>query len=179
MKTKSHTPTSKPPGKNVPDKSPENIIEMAPVMMHLANIVVPLDMSELSLKALRYAVPFAKQFGAKLTLVHVVEMMAYTPELPYPPPLPLHKTKEVKKELAKLRDENVPSEVATELIVCHDFASDAIIATARKTKADLIVVSTHGRTGLKHLFLGSTAEKVVRQATCPVLVVREKEHDFV
>jgi len=179
MKTKSRSPVSKTLRKTETEQFRENIIDLAPLVMHLGRIIVPLDMSELSLKALRYAVPFAKQFNAKLTLVHVVEMMAYTPELPYPPPLSQFKTTAAKKELAKIRDENVPPEVPTELVVCHDFAPDAIVATARKTKADLIIVSTHGHTGLKHMFLGSTAEKVVRQAPCPVLVVREKEHDFV
>jgi nucleotide-binding universal stress UspA family protein len=148
-------------------------------VLHLSNILVPLDMSEMSLKALRYAVPFARQFDAKLTLVHVVELVAYTPELPYPLPLPPHQTSEVKKELKKVCAANVPSDVQTRLVVRHDFAPDAIVDEARKTKADLIIVSTHGRTGLKHVFLGSVAEKIVRHAPCPVLVVREKEHDFV
>lgn len=158
---------------------PADVIELTPLMLHLSNILVPLDMSEMSLKALRYAVPFAKQFDAKLTVVHVVELPAYAPELPYPPPLSPHQTSEVKKELKRICDVNVPSDVQTHLVVHHDFAPDAIVKEARKTKADLIIVSTHGRTGLKHVFLGSVAEKIVRNAPCPVLVVREKEHDFV
>jgi universal stress protein A len=158
---------------------PTDVIDLTPVVLHLSNILVPLDMSEMSLKALRYAVPFAKQFDAKLTVVHVVELPAYSPELPYPPELSPHQTSEVKKELKTICEANIPSDVQTHLVVHHDFAPDAIVKEARKTKADLIIVSTHGRTGLKHVFLGSVAEKIVRHAPCPVLVVREKEHDFV
>jgi universal stress protein A len=58
-------------------------------------------------------------------------------------------------------------------------APDEIVAVARETGADLIVISTHGRSGLAHVLLGSTAEKVARQAPCPVLIVREKERDFI
>lgn len=157
----------------------EGAIELAPVIMHLANILVPLDFSEMSLKALRYAVPFAKQFNAKLTLVHVVELMAYTPELPYPPALSVNETAEVKRELEKVRDANVPAEIPVDVVVRHDFAADAVIDVASRMNADLIITSTHGRTGLKHVFLGSTAEKIVRHAPCPVLVVRVNQRDFV
>lgn len=155
-----------------------DVIELAPVMMHLSNILVPLDFSEMSLKALRYAVPFAKQFNAKITLVHVVELMAYTPELPYPPALPLDQTEEVKAELEKIREANVPAGIPVDVVVRHDFAADAVIDVASRMNADLIITATHGRTGLKHVFLGSVAEKIVRHAPCPVLVVRDQEHDF-
>jgi len=64
-------------------------------------------------------------------------------------------------------------------VACYDFAADAVVQVARDRKADLIITATHGRTGIKHLLLGSTAEKIVRLAPCPVLVVREKEHEFV
>lgn len=161
-----------------PSSESLEVIELLPAVLHLSNILVPLDLSPLSIKALRYAVPFAKQFNAKLTLVHVVELIAYTPELPYPPPLPPKQKSEIKNELKKLCEANVPPEIETQLLVRHDFAPDAIVETARKTKADLIIVSTHGRTGLKHVFLGSVAEKIVRHAPCPVLVVRAKERDF-
>ncbi|MEI9892550.1 MAG: universal stress protein [Chthoniobacter sp.] len=147
--------------------------------MHLANILVPLDFSDMSLKALRYAVPFAKQFHAKLTLVHVVEPLAYTPELPFPPAMPPFQAKEIEKALEEVRDANVPPEVPVEVVAGHDFPADAVVQIARERKADLIITATHGRTGLKHLVLGSTAERIVRLAPCPVLVVREREHDFV
>lgn len=175
---------TKPPGsrrRTAPTKDTSesaDVIELPPFMLHLSNILVPLDMSETSLKALRYAVTFARQFGAKLTLIHVVELAAYSPELPYPLPIPPHQTSEVKKEFKKMCEAHLPSDVQTRLVVRHDFALDAVVAEARKTKADLIIVSTHGRTGLKRAFLGSVAEKIVRHAPCPVLVVREKEHDF-
>jgi nucleotide-binding universal stress UspA family protein len=160
-------------------KAGDNIIELAPMLLHMKNILVPLDMSARSLKALRYAVPFARQFNAKLILLHVVEAAAYSPEIPYPLPLQSQKTKKVKKDLNQVRDAHIPPEIITETVVRHDFVPDAVVEVARKKKADLIIVSTHGRTGVAHVLLGSTAEKIVRHAPCPVLVVREKEHDFV
>jgi universal stress protein A len=54
-----------------------------------------------------------------------------------------------------------------------------IVQAGQQFKADLIVLGTHGRTGLQHVFMGSTAERVVRHAACPVLVVREREHEFI
>ena len=58
-------------------------------------------------------------------------------------------------------------------------AFEVIADTARQLEVDLIVITTHGYTGLKHVFLGSTAERVVRHSPCPVLTVRSQEHDFV
>jgi universal stress protein A len=64
-------------------------------------------------------------------------------------------------------------------LVRSGVAFDEIAKVARELKVDLIILSTHGHTGLKHVFLGSTAENVVRRAPCAVLVVREQEHEFV
>jgi nucleotide-binding universal stress UspA family protein len=64
-------------------------------------------------------------------------------------------------------------------LVCTGRAPWEILRVARETEADLIIIATHGYTGLKHVLLGSTAELVVRHAPCPVLTVRQVEHDFV
>jgi nucleotide-binding universal stress UspA family protein len=66
-----------------------------------------------------------------------------------------------------------------DIIVRQSFIFEGILEVAREIRADLIIATTHGHTGLKHLFLGSVAENIVRRAPCPVLVVRELEHDFV
>jgi nucleotide-binding universal stress UspA family protein len=68
--------------------------------------------------------------------------------------------------------------VPVQIDIRTNFALDGILDAARELAADLIITTTHGYTGLKHLLLGSTAENIVRRAPCPVLVVREKERDF-
>jgi nucleotide-binding universal stress UspA family protein len=156
-----------------------NVIELAPLLIHLENILVPLDFSETSLKSLQYAVPFAQQFGAKLTLLHVVQPPAYTPELPIPAPLTSEQLAAISKRLEDIRASKIPPEVPVESTVRHNFIFDGIMEVAREIRADLIITTTHGHTGLKHLLMGSTAESIVRKAPCPVLVVREREHDFV
>lgn len=143
-----------------------------PIRAH--RILVPTDFSELSLKAVEAAVVLAKRFNAEVELVHVLE----------PPPFPefgyahipikeggLRHAAEAKFE--KLR-ERIPAlkELVKYTPVRTGNAPYEIVQTARQLNADLIVIGTHGRTGLKRLALGSTAEKVVRHAHCPVLVLR-------
>ncbi len=163
-------PTAKTP-------SPEPVTP-APRLLGIRRILVPLDFSAMSLKSLQYAVAFAKQFGAALTLVHIVEIPLYA-DAPYAGLLGQEELAEVKKELEKICATRIPPELATEIVVRQNAAFAGILEVARESSADLIITTTHGRTGLKHLFLGSTAEDLVRRAPCPVLVVREREHDFV
>jgi nucleotide-binding universal stress UspA family protein len=73
----------------------------------------------------------------------------------------------------------ISPELPVDIAVRHNFVFDGILEVAREIRADLIITTTHGYTGLKHLMMGSTAENIVRRAPCPVLVVREVEHDFV
>lgn len=82
------------------------------------------------------------------------------------------------KQLAKLAADEVRGAVATDTTVRVGSPAREIVEAARSLLADLIVISTHGRTGLKHVFLGSVAEHVVQRAPCPVFVVREREHDI-
>jgi universal stress protein A len=140
----------------------------------IRTILVPVDLSEPSKKALRYAFALAQQFDAKLILLYAVEPVA-TPDFAYHP-LMIETEKVVaaaEERLKKLCAEEViePSRIEKTLVrkgVAHDQITDA----AKSSKADLIVIATHGHTGLKHVLLGSTAERVVRHASCPVLVVR-------
>jgi len=82
------------------------------------------------------------------------------------------------KELAKLSADEMRREVAVEALVRTGSPAVEIIEVARSLPADLIVISTHGRTGLTHVLLGSVAEHVVQRAPCPVFVVREEEHEI-
>ena len=162
-----------------PTTSRDDDLEPAPNTIHLKNILVPLDLSEMSLKSLQYAVPFAKQFGAKLTLLHVLRPPACPSPYPYPGPLGMGHLEVIERRLDEIRAAKIPPEQPVDVAVRQGFAFEGILEVAREIHADLIITTTHGRTGVTHLLLGSTAENIVRQAPCPVFVVRECEHDFV
>ncbi len=154
-------------------------MDFTPHRIHLKNILVPLDLSEMSLKALRYAVPFTEQFGGKITLLHVLKPPACTSDFPYPGPGGLDHLDVMERRLEKIRHAEIPEDVPVEFMVRQGFAFENIIQAAHDIHADLIVASTHGYTGLSRVLIGSTAENIVRRAPCPVLVVRELETEFV
>jgi universal stress protein A len=157
----------------------ENVVAPCQPITQLKNILVPLDFSERSLKSLQYAVAFAKQFGAKITLLHVISAPVYTVDFSYYPPLRPEQLAGIEGQLEDLRTRKIPAELPVDIAVREGLVFDGILEMAREIRADLIIATTHGHTGLKHLMLGSVAENVVRRAPCPVLVVRELEHDFV
>jgi nucleotide-binding universal stress UspA family protein len=144
----------------------------------LKRILVPIDFSGCSKKALQYALPLAKEHQAALTLLYVV---AYGPgEYRGADYFQLEASMKEggEKELAKLAVDEVRGEVSTDTLVRVGSPAREIIETAKSLPADLIVISTRGRTGLNHVFLGSVAEHVVQRAPCPVFVVREREHEI-
>ena len=152
-----------------------------PALVQINSILVPIDFSETSAKALRYAIRMAEQFGSKITLLNVVEPVA-TPDCAYHPlMLETDKMKESARERLDLlcRKLNLPARMIERTLVRYGTPFAEITAAAKTLKVDLIILTTHGYTGLKHVFMGSTAERVVRHAPCPVLTVREKEHEFV
>ncbi|HEX7861180.1 MAG TPA: universal stress protein [Verrucomicrobiae bacterium] len=145
----------------------------------IKRILVPIDYSDCATKALRYAIPLARQHGATIDLVHVISSPAYGygeygPIVMEPDPLPGSK-----KALQKLAEAEIPPDVPFNIEVRTGAAHLEISQFARSEGADLIVISTHGYTGFKHVLLGSVAEHVVRYAPCPVLVVRVHEHEFI
>lgn len=143
--------------------------------VQVRTILVPVDFSPPCKVALRHAAQLAEQFASKLVLLHVVEP-AGTPDFAYNP-LVLPNDKVVaaaKRELGRFASGNgLGAKLIDRLLVRNGVASHEITGAARSLKADLIVMATHGYTGLKHVLLGSTTERVVRHAHCPVLVVRE------
>jgi universal stress protein A len=151
--------------------------------INLKRILVPVDFSPLSKKALLYATRLAQQFGTEVDIFHVVE-----PEIPpafdgfmiTPPPVSDGVTTRSAGQLKSLVNLVRKAGVThvTSSVRCG-LAAFEIIEAAKKLDVDLIVIATHGYTGWKHFAIGSTAERVVRAAPCPVLVVREKEHEFV
>jgi universal stress protein A len=148
--------------------------------LHLKHILVPIDFSECSKKALQYALPLAREHQATLTLLYVVAPAFQVGEYPGVDQAQLlaNAKKNAKKELTQWAAAEVRAEAPTDIIVHMGTPSRQIIESARSLPADLIVISTHGRTGLKHVLLGSVTEQVVQRAPCPVLVVREREHEI-
>jgi nucleotide-binding universal stress UspA family protein len=166
--------------------------------MLYTHILVPTDFSPAANQALRYAFEEATQHQAKLTLLHVTyhyqptevyyvedtperpiryadEIGVKLPSLPTPPPQVVRRDPN-EEALVQLRD-LVPASFAgpwTTQVAVGDPA-DAIVLVAQDLVVDLIIMSTHGRTGLRHVFLGSVAEKVVRHAPCPVLTIRYRQ----
>ena len=172
-------PTSKSGGVLVelaPEESqiPAQSVATAPIFK-LEKILVPMDFSDCSKKALQYAIPFAKQFGAELKLLYVVEPYPAAPEMA---PFDAESIQDRHSELETLR-KTIGHAARVTTSVRTGAPHTEIVEAARQLGADLIIISTHGRKGLTRMVFGSATEKVVRYAPCPVLIVRESEHEFV
>ena len=170
------------PGTDTNAGTPEPVIDLVPARLKLKSILVPMDFSPQAQKALRYAITFAEQFGAALVLLTVVEPAVYPTEVGFVPVelenLYQAMEKSAREKLAELGKTQVPPGLLSQTLVRVGSPYREITETARELNVDLLVIATHGYTGLKHVFLGSTAERVIRHAPCPVLTVREREHDF-
>jgi universal stress protein A len=154
-------------------------VELVPAILKLKSILVPIDFSKISQKALEYAVPLAKQFEAKITLLYAIEPLPYPVDLTYVSMGEGFPIKPLEKELNALAKNTIEPQLLKEVLVRVGTAFEVITNVARDCKADLIVITTHGHTGLKHVFMGSTAERVVRHAPCPAFVVRKCEDEFI
>lgn len=146
----------------------------------IKRILVPIDFSDCARKALQYALPLAQEHEATLTLLYAVPPVYPVNELEIPDYAAYQTTMQVRgeKELRRWVEEEVRGAVPADCLVRQGTPELQIIEAARTLPADLIIISTHGRTGLKHVLLGSVSERVIRRAPCPVLVVREREHEF-
>jgi nucleotide-binding universal stress UspA family protein len=140
-------------------------------------ILVPTDFSPASKKALWYALRIAEVRNSEITLLHVLEPRDPA-VLAGPPAAAALSEQESEEALRGLADSaKAVSAVGANFICRTGVATHEIIEAAKDLDVDLIVIATHGFTGSKRFALGSTAERVARAATCPVLVVRQKEHD--
>ena len=144
---------------------------LAAAPLKLKRILVPVDFSKPSRNALNYALSLAEQFGSAVTLVHIVEPVVYPNDWVYPISLPGFPETE-KALLARLKSLTSKASIPASSVVRAGRAWKEIINLATEQKCDLIVIATHGYTGLAHAFMGSVAEKVVRHADCPVLTLR-------
>lgn len=145
-------------------------------MNELRKILIPIDFSDYSLNALEYAKLLAEKFNAELILLNVVEPVVFTADLTMGQVIPsienelYQKSEEKVKELVdSLRDKfNVRG------VVKVGKPHVEIIELAKSEGVDLIIIGSHGHTGVEHLLFGSTAEKVIRKSTCPVLIIKSK-----
>jgi universal stress protein A len=138
----------------------------------LRRILVPIDFSKNARQALHYTIPLAAQFGARITLLHIVEPVVYPTEMAIVVTNEKIAVSASRRHLVELGQKLVPEKLRGKMIVSGGQPYFEIAEAAREMKADLIVLTTHGYTGIKRFLLGGTAERVVRHAPCPVLTVR-------
>ena len=152
-------------------------------MIKMKKVLVPTDFSDSARHALRYDISFAKEYGAELVLLHVVENLTvgYASDL-FPVPM-AEVFQEIsgyaKTELAKLAGEAKERDVRVTELVAQGKPSAEIIRYAAENAVDMIVLGTHGKGILDQALFGSTTERVVRRAPCPVLTVPMAGHEFV
>ena len=152
-------------------------------MIALKNILVATDFSDSAAVALAYGRDLARTFNARLHVVHIVEdvLMRYSPEVSFAvPELQRDLEKNATRELAALvtDDDRGTLQAQTSVQTATNIPL-ALIDYAKDHRIDLIVTGTHGRGAVKHFLMGSVAERVVRNAPCPVLTVHANERDFI
>lgn len=148
----------------------------------IKKVLVPIDFSDYSKSALKYAVNFAKTFNAEIILVYVVEPVIYPPDFSMGqiamPSITTEWDDRAKDELQKLAKSEINEIANVKTIIKTGKPFVEIIETAKEENIDLIIIATHGHSGVEHILFGSTAEKVVRKAPCPVLTLREPIKGF-
>jgi nucleotide-binding universal stress UspA family protein len=142
-------------------------------------VLVPIDFSACAAQGLAYGRAIAAQFGSRLVLLHTIDLSYYSANPEYIPydlsPLLEAAEKSAREQMLELIGESDWDDLEVEHRLENGHAGEQICRSAQDLGADLIVTSTHGRTGLKRILLGSTAEYIVRHAPCPVLVVPSHE----
>ena len=153
------------------------IPEPAVPALHVQKILVPIDFSTPCNKAFKYALGFARQFGSQIVMIHVIE----------PGPVAGESTPRTQDELALAEEkmqglaDGSPRDAHLDITsgIRRGVATHEIVQAAEELDVDLIIMATHGLRGWRHFGLGSTADRVARAAPCPVLVVREREREFI
>lgn len=153
-------------------------------MIQLKKILIPTDFSEFSKCAMRYGCELASRFSSQLHILNIVEDLF--PLIPDPGmtfPIPESYSVEMQAAAKKAILSLPPQEMLGKIDVVREVLPGTpfleIVRYARDQEMDMIVIGTHGRSGLAHVLMGSTAEKIVRKSPCPVLTVRPEGHGFV
>ncbi len=145
----------------------------------LRSILVPIDFSVHSKNALKYAIPLAEQFGASLHLVFVVEPTVYPADLGFGqvvlPGIEEELREKGAEELQALIEREIGTRVQATCVVRTGSPHQEILSEAEEKDVDMIVVATHGHSGVEHMLFGSTADRIVRHAKCPVLTIRPEQ----
>lgn len=145
-------------------------------------ILIPTDFSESSRYALKYATSLNAFFRARLFLLHVLqdftEFSEYNLSPSILPQLYLEFEENAAKRLEEMVATMVPPGMHCDTYILHGVPFYEIIQFAKRENVDLIVIGTRGRTGIKHVLFGHTAEKVVKKAICPVVSVRHPDSEF-
>jgi nucleotide-binding universal stress UspA family protein len=155
-------------------------------MISLKKILVATDFSDPSAAALAYGRELARSFGATLSVVHVIDdvaMRAYGVDggvFVTDPHVQRQFEENARAQIeAELSYEDRTRLGAAGVVLMSSAPSAAIVSYAHESGIDLIVMGTHGRSGVAHLLIGSVSERVVQTAPCPVLTVRHPEHEFI
>ena len=139
-------------------------------------ILVPLDFSENTPALLDWAEHLAEEHGSRVILLHAYHLPVEFQQLEgayLPPDFWASVRGDAEQQLSRHAERLRARGLEVEMVVCEGYAATAIVEEAARRDADLIVIGTHGRSGLKHLLLGSIAERVVQKAPCPVLTVKK------
>jgi nucleotide-binding universal stress UspA family protein len=143
----------------------------------MKTILVPTDFSDYALKAAGAAVSVATSMGARIVLVHNVytetkwETVPIAKRKDYPETQ--KKIQEAEKRMSQLINTNLFRKVSVSTIITTGVASEEIVSRAKKLKADLILIGSHGNEASDRYFIGSTVQKVLREATCPVMTIQK------
>lgn len=153
-------------------------------MLELVRILCPIDLDDAALSALEYARDFAEKHRATLYVLNVARIPFADMDTPVAMDRHPHWEQAAQSRLEQIAQPLLKGMVAYELMVREGIAETVIVQVAAELNIDLIIMSTHARTGLAHFILGSVAETVIREAGCPVLTIKprpaagatEKEH---
>lgn len=149
---------------------------------NIKKVLVPIDFSDYSKNSLRYSINFIRCFKAELILIYVVEPVIYPPDFSMGqiavPAVDVEVDKRASEELKKLAKTEVPPDMKVRTIIKTGKPFVEIVETAAEEDIDLIIIASHGRSGMEHILFGSTADKVIRKAPCPVLTLRDPVKGF-
>lgn len=145
-------------------------------MITFKKILCPIDYSDCSAKALRYAAGLALKDSGRLYLMHVIDKRIYDyggPVYEVQPSPDEETITHLKQKLGESVPKEIRGDIEVETIVTVGLPAQEVVNAAEKEGVDIIVMGTHGRSGISHVVMGSVAENVTRKAACPVLTVRE------
>jgi nucleotide-binding universal stress UspA family protein len=151
-------------------------------MISIKSVLVPVDFSKESTLAVKFATSLAQQYGSKLYLLHVLEPLhtSFQVEIGNLREFEERRRATIREDLSRIIPAEIKKSLGVEEILKIGSPVYHVIAEkAEELDVELIVIPTHGRTGLSHILLGSVAEKVIRHAPCPVFVIRNPKDKYV